>query len=381
MKSDAGGKFMRKTVKNELAIVSGLVALACVLARRRKTAAIMAGFSVGLCLTEGKKPFSWDGKSVFITGGSRGLGLALAREFLLQGAKVTLAARKFEELARARKILSAEYPAGEVCTVICDVTKKNELAIALKESINTFGVLDAVVNNAGAIGVGPLESMTRADFEAQMKLHLYAVIEATDLVRPYFKRRGGGRIINICSLGGKSAVPHMLPYNASKFALAGYSQGAAIELHHDNITVTTVYPALMRTGSPIQAVFKGDHDKEFAWFDFADNFPLLSMAPAVAAKKILKASSIGDSELVLSSVGKLRVLSGVLFPELVNGVMVLLGSLMPKGQSGVRRTGYQSRTHFESSFLTKPMKSRAREAELKNNQFPSDDAEFNLGLR
>lgn len=371
---------MRKTVKNELAIVSGLGALACLLARRPKTAAVMAGFSAGLCLTAGTKPFSWDGKSVFITGGSRGLGLALAREFLSQGAKVAIASRKFDELARAREILLNEYPGAEVCTVICDVTKKNELTIALKESIDAFGVLDAIVNNAGAISVGPLESMTRADFEAQMKLHLYAVIEATDLVRPYFKRRGGGRIINICSLGGKSAVPHMLPYNASKFALAGYSQGAAVELHQDNVAVTTVYPALMRTGSPIQAVFKGDHEKEFAWFDFADNFPFLSMAPATAAKKILNASSIGDTELVLSSIGKLRVLSGALFPELVNALMVFMDSLMPKGQSGVRQTGYQSRTHFETSLLTKPMKSRAREAELKNNQFPSDDAEFNLGL-
>lgn len=371
---------MKRTLKNELAIISGLGAMGCLLLRKPKAAALMGGFSAGLCLTAGTKAFEWADKSVFITGGSRGLGLALAKQLVAHGAKVTLAARKFDELARAREILLNEYPAAEVCTVICDVTKKNELAIAMKEAISAFGVLDVIVNNAGSISVGPLDSMTRVDFEAQMKLHLYAAVESTDIIRPYFKRRGGGRIINICSLGGKSAVPHMLPYNASKFALAGYSQGAGIELSQENITVTTVYPTLMQTGSPIQAVFKGDHEKEFAWFDFADNLPLLSMRPETAAKKILRAASLGDAELVISPVGKLRVLGGALFPELVNAVMVFIGSLMPKGQSGVRQTGYQSRGHFENSLLTKPMKHRARQAELKNNQYPSEDAEFNLGL-
>jgi short-subunit dehydrogenase len=206
------------------------------------------------------------------------------------------------------------------------------------------------------------------------------VIEATELIAPHFKQRGGGRIINICSLGGRSAVPHMLPYNASKFALAGYSQGAAIELEKDDILVTTVYPALMQTGSPIQAVFKGEHEKEFAWFEAADNFPGLSMSPDTAARKILHASSVGSTELVLSIVGKARVVAGALFPEVVHFVMTLLSRLMPAGNSEMRRTGYQSRAHFEKSILTRPFMMRARAAEVRYNQSPSEDAEFNMGL-
>lgn len=371
---------MKKTLKKEIAIISGVGALVCMLARRPKPAAVLAGFAAGVCLVPGTRPFIWRGKSVFITGGSRGLGLALARRLVSEGAKVTLVARKFEELNRARHLLLNEFPNADVGTVVCDVTRKDQLAIAFNTALENFGVIDAVVNNAGAISVGPFESMTRADFEAQMKLHLYAVIESIQIVTPHFQQRGGGRIINICSLGGKAAVPHMLPYNASKFALAGFSQGAAVELAKENIIVTTVYPALMQTGSPIQAVFKGDHEKEFAWFDAADNMPLLSMPPEMAAEKILAASAAGDSELVLSPLGKLRVLGSALVPELMNVLMIGLAKLMPKGQSGVRQTGAQSRALFDKSILTWPLKGRAQRAQEAHNQFPSDDAEFNMGL-
>ncbi|MBL7545253.1 MAG: SDR family oxidoreductase [Bdellovibrionaceae bacterium] len=371
---------MDKSLKNEIATVTGILALAYLKSRRYKAAALLGGLATGMYLTSSTRPFQWEGKSILITGGSRGLGLALARQLVSQGAKVTLVARKFEELARARTMLITEFPWAEVCTVMADVTRKDQLSNAITEAISAFGVLDGMINNAGAISVGPLESMTRADFEAQMKLHLYAVIEATEMIRSYFKQRGGGRIINICSLGGKSAVPHMLPYNASKFALAGFSQGSAIELAKDGIKVTTVYPALMRTGSPIQAVFKGDHEKEFAWFETADSIPGLSMEVDKAARKILIGAANGDSEVVLSPIGKLRVIGGALFPELIHSFMVMINTLMPKGQSGVRQTGYQSRKLFENSILTRPFRQVARKAEARNNQHPSHDAEFNLGL-
>ena len=88
------------------------------------------------------------------------------------------------------------------------------------------------------------------------------------------KRRGGGRIINIASIGGKIAVPHLLPYVASKFALVGLSEGLRAELARDRIYVTTVSPGLMRTGSHLNALFKGQHKKEFALFSVANASPL-----------------------------------------------------------------------------------------------------------
>lgn len=371
---------MRKSLKNELSILSAVAGINCLIGKRYRTATLFGGIAAGMFLTSSSQRFTWKGKSVLITGGSRGLGLALARNLLNEGARVSLIARKFEELAKARQMLLNQYPNAEICTIICDVTKKDQLSRAIHETIDAFGVVDAIINNAGSITVGPLESMTKVDFEAQMKLHLYSVIDAVELLRPYFRERGGGRIINICSLGGKTAVPHMIPYNASKFALAGFSQGAAIELANENIKVTTVYPALMRTGSPIQAVFKGEHQKEFAWFEIADNIPGLSMSADVAAKKIIEASAEGKTELVLSVLGRLRVLSGALFPELVNSIMVMIGSWMPKGNSGVRQTGHQSRYLFDKWILTRPFRVIARNAEEKNNQTPGNDAEFNMGI-
>lgn len=371
---------MRKALKKELSIVCGLGAFACWIAGVKKPAAILTGLTAGLMLSPEANPFQWEGKSVLITGGSRGLGLGIAREAVAKKAKVTLVARKFEELASARQILINEYPYAEVCTVIADVTQKDQLENAFQEAKKAFGVIDVVVNNAGAISVGPFESTTLSDFEAQMKLHLYAVIESTQLILPHFLTRGGGRIINICSLGGRVAVPHMLPYDASKFALAGFSQGVSSELARQNIIVTTVYPTLMKTGSAIQAVFKGDHEKEFAWFEAADNFPGVSMSVKSAAQKILQACADGDSELVPSILGRARILGSALLPEMMNATMEILANLMPRGQSGVRQTGHQSRALFDSSLLMSPLKKTVQEAEKDNNQTPSTDAEFNLGL-
>ncbi len=371
---------MRKALKKELSIVCGLGAFACWLTGLKKPAAILTGLSAGLTLAPREQEYQWKGKSDLITGGSRGLGRGIAREAVSQGAKVTLVARKFEELANARQILISEYPYAEVCTVIADVTHKDQLENAFQEAKNAFGIIDVIVNNAGAISVGPFESTTLSDFEAQMKLHLYAVIESTQLILPHFLLRGGGRIINICSLGGRVAVPHMLPYDASKFALAGFSQGVATELARQNIIVTTVYPTLMKTGSPIQAVFKGDHEKEFAWFEAADNFPGITMSVASAAKKILQASADGDSELVPSILGRARILGSAVLPEIMNATMEIMANLMPRGQSGVRQTGHQSRALFDSSIVTRPLKGIAKRAQEDNNQTPSTDAEFNMGL-
>lgn len=370
---------MRKSLKKELSLVCGIGAFVCGLVRLRKSAALLSGLSAGLLFAP-TEVFEWEGKSALITGGSRGLGLAIARAMINKGVKVTLVARKPEELENAREMLLGEFPEAQICTVICDVTKKEDLQKAIDDALEAFGMVDVVVNNAGAITVGPFESMTVSDFEAQMKLHLYAVVQSTQLVLPHFRERGGGRIINICSLGGRVAVPHMSAYDASKFALAGFSQGVASELARQNIIVTTVYPTLMKTGSAIQAVFKGDHEKEFAWFESVDNLPGISMSAATVAKKILNASANGDSELIPSIFGRARILGSALLPELMNATMVFLANRLPKGQSGVRQTGHQSRSLFDRLLLTRPLKSVARKAEKENNQMASTDAEFNLGV-
>src|SRR5206468_5445072 len=199
------------------------------------------------------------GRVVVISGGSRGLGLVLARYVCARGGgNVALIARDPEELARAKADLA---PHGSVVlTIECDLLDAEQIRPAVRRIIDRFGKIDILINNAGIIEVGPLEHMTPEDFERAMQLHFWAPFELISRVVPEMRIWGGGRIVNISSIGGKVAVPHLAPYSASKFALTGFSDAIRAELARDNIHVTTVAPGMMRTGSHVNARFKGKHD-------------------------------------------------------------------------------------------------------------------------
>jgi NAD(P)-dependent dehydrogenase (short-subunit alcohol dehydrogenase family) len=221
-----------------------------------------------------RRSCSFNGRTVVITGGSRGLGLVLAREFAREGARLVLLARDEAELERAKADLKARG-AGAVRVVPCDVRAREEVSVAIQCVVDEFRRIDVLVNNAGVMQVGPLEHMTIADFEEAMAVHFYGPLFASLAVIPHMRRWGGGRIVNIASIGGKIAMPHLVPYSASKFALVGLSEGLRSELRRHNIHVTTVCPGLMRTGSAPNASFKGRHRDE--WFSIADSLPVASL--------------------------------------------------------------------------------------------------------
>lgn len=370
---------MRKQVKKELLALCGLAALALYATRNRRTA-LLPIFAGGMLLAQKNKTDDFNGHAVVITGGSRGLGFALAREFALQGANIALFARDREELKKAEDQLQC-LEKGIAVGIVCDVTDDAQLRAAIDEAAARLGGIDLLINNAGAITVGPWETMEQKDFEAQMKLHLYAVIHATRFALPYLRTsRSGKRIVNICSMGGRMAVPHMLAYDTSKFALSGFSQGVAAELAPEGISVTTVYPAMMRTGSPIQAVFKGDHEREFAWFQTADILPGLSVSAGAVAKQIVEAARERRWELTPSMPAKIRMAAATLFPELMGWTMSLLSRAMPDGKSKEYKTGEQSRGLFDRSIWTRPLVNRAHEPEKELNQEPHASAEKNMGL-
>ncbi|MBC7743273.1 MAG: SDR family oxidoreductase [Bdellovibrionaceae bacterium] len=369
---------MNKHAKNEIMLLLGIGALTALALRRYKWAEGLAWSAAALHVSKDKKPKSFRGQSVVITGGSRGLGLALAKRLVSEGAIVHLFARDEAELMKAQEILTARGRSELVNLIVCDVTNPEQLSGAIRQVCKHSGRIDMLINNAGAILVGPFDSMTQADFEAQMNLHLYANISATKEVLPIFRRQRSGQIVNICSMGGKVAVPHMLPYDTSKFALAGFSQGLTAELAKENIAVTTVYPATMRTGSPIQAVFKGNAEKEFSWFANADVMPGLSIAADDAAEKILQAARDRRTELIPSSLGRLRIIAGALFPEIMMTGMGLINRLLPSGNSFMYRTGAQSETNH--SYLLKSFQATAKQAEKDFNQSKKTDPQFNLGL-
>src|SRR5205823_2431093 len=142
---------------------------------------------------------------------------------------------------------------AEILTVTCDVTRPESIDAAIAQTLTRFGRIDVLVNNAGAIQVGPMDAMTVEDFQPAMAIHFWAPLFTTLSVLPHMRRQGSGSIVNIASIGGKIGLPHLVPYSASKFALVGLSDALRSELRRENIYVTTVYPGLMRTGSHVNA--------------------------------------------------------------------------------------------------------------------------------
>ena len=306
-------------------------------------------------------------KVVLITGGSRGLGLVLARHICAQGGNVAIIARDPDELARAKTDLVPR--GGKVLTVECDLLDAGQTQLAVRKIIDRFGKIDVLINNAGIIEVGPLEHMTPEDFDRAMRLHFWAPFELISQIVPEMRIWGGGRIVNISSIGGKIAMPHMAPYSASKFALTGLSDALRAELARDNIYVTTVAPGMMRTGSHVNAKFKGKHDSEFAWFAASAGAPLLSMNANRAARKILAACRRGQPSLILTFAARLQVVANALFPNLTGYAMQLANWFLPES-SGAE--GNPSRCGYEVHHLIPDWLTRAADkATAHNNETKS----------
>ena len=286
--------------------------------------------------------YSLRDRVVVITGGSRGLGLVLARRICSQGGKVALIARDRDELARAKADVAAR--GGHVLIVQCDLLDNDQIQVAVRHIIDVFGRIDVLINNAGIIEVGPLEHLTQEDFQRAMRLHFWASYELISQIVPEMRVWGGGRIVNISSIGGKVAVPHLASYCASKFALTGFSDAIRAELARDNIYVTTVAPGLMRTGSHVNAKFKGQHDVEFSWFSASAGAPLISMNADRAARKILAACRRGQPSLTLTFAARSAVAGNAFFPNLTGYVMKLVNRFLPEagGEEGNKsRAGAQ----------------------------------------
>ena len=311
------------------------------------------GMAAAIRLARLRRKYSFAGKTVLITGGSRGLGLVLARQFFGQGAKVALLARDEAELQRAEADLRAR--GGEVLGLQCDVGDQQQVQRAIARIVDRFGALDVLVNNAGIIQVGPFEHMELRDFEQAMAVHFFGPLYTILAALPHLQRQGGGRIINIASIGGKIALPHLLPYSASKFALVGLSDGLRSELRRRNIYVTTVCPGLMRTGSPRNAQFKGRHRREYAWFAISDSLPLLSISAERAARKILEAARYGSARAVLGMQAEAAVLASELFPGVTADLLACINTLLPSADSSRGRETYagaESQSACAPSVLT-----------------------------
>ena len=311
-----------------------------------------------------RREYDFRGKVVLITGGSRGLGLVMARQFGDEGAQVAICARDDEELERARMDLSER--GVDVYATACDLRDRDQVNAMVNRVNAHFGRVDVLVNNASILAVGPLDEMTLEDFEEAMNSNFWSGVYTTLAVLPQMRGRREGRIANISSIGGRIAVPHLLPYSASKFAMVGFSRGLRSELLNDGVVVTTIVPGLMRTGSPRNASFKGQHKLEYAWFKISDSLPVASMSAEQAARQIIEAVRRGQVELTLTGPAKLAVRFDVLFPEISGDLLAVMNRMLP-GPGGIGQAtakGLESESPATSGMLT-GMTDRAAE---RNNQ-------------
>jgi NAD(P)-dependent dehydrogenase (short-subunit alcohol dehydrogenase family) len=184
-------------------------------------------------------------KIALITGGTKGIGYAIAESLLRAGARVFICARDEREIERALESLAAH---GEARGAVCDVRSESDVKRVLEECERVFGGLDLLVNNAG-IGINgkTVEEMSPDEFRQTLETNLFGVFYTCHFAIPILKKRGGGYIVNISSLAGQNPHPGMAAYNASKFGLNGFSEALMQEVRQDNIKVSYICPGSVNT--------------------------------------------------------------------------------------------------------------------------------------
>ncbi len=312
---------------------------------------VVAG-TIGQRLWREAHAMELDGRVALITGASRGLGFALAQELARHGTRLAICGRDDDSLEGARDALAND--SAQVLAIPCNVSDRMQVEYLVEQVLAQYGRIDVLINNASIITVGPLETMILEDFEQAMEINFWGGVYATLAVLPHMLGRGDGRIVNITSIGGKVSVPHLLPYSCAKFAMVGFSEGLRAELARSGIGVVTVVPGLMRTGSAVNASFKGQHQAEYTWFALGDSLPLTAMSAGRAARQIVAATRRGDAEVVLSPQAKLLALAHGIAPGLVAEALGVVNRLLPRpggiGQDAL--TGGESETALTASFLT-----------------------------
>lgn len=334
------------------------------------TVASVAGVALARLLMHKHRSIDLDHKVTLITGGSRGLGLEMARLMVKEGARVAICARDKNELKHAKQDLdelAATYGGNGVYIVVCDVTNHEQVKNMLKQIKKHFGPIEILINNAGVIQIAPAEEMEKLEYEEAMNLHFWAPFNLIEAVLPDMKKKKEGRIVNIASLAGKVSVPHLAPYTASKHALVGLSESLHAEMQQYNIYITTVCPGLMRTGSLRQMIHKGQHEKEHALAHILASQPLTSMDSKTAAESIVSACKRGETSLIMPLQAKLLTAANGLFPGLIADVMGLVNRLLP-GPGGIgklRAKGYESVSNLIPSLLTAVTEKAAQ----RNNEY------------
>lgn len=226
----------------------------------------------------------FEGKAAVVTGGTKGIGFAIAERLIQSGAGVVICGRGRDDVQNAAERL---LKIGKAEAVSCDVRDPDHVRALIEHCAEVFGGVDIVVNNAGIGYFGKtVEELSPEEFRQTLETNLFGVYYACHFAIPYIKKRGGGYIINISSLAGQNPHPRMAAYNASKYALNGFSEALMQEVRQDNIKVSYICPGSVNTA------FGGDSPgSDKAWqlqpADIADVvIGLLKMDPRALPSKV-----------------------------------------------------------------------------------------------
>ena len=185
------------------------------------------------------------GKVALITGASKGLGRAIAEEFTTEGAHVSICARGKEDLEKAAAGLRQQ--GITVVATQADVTKLEDVQHVIDETIKQLGRIDILVNNAGEAWVGHTVNTTDEEWRYCMEVNLHSAVRFTRGVVPQMRKEGGGRIINMSTVSGRTPAPILPDYNSAKAAMLAFSKTISFELAPDNILVNSVCPAFIHS--------------------------------------------------------------------------------------------------------------------------------------
>jgi short-subunit dehydrogenase len=186
---------------------------------------------------------------VVITGASSGIGWHTAETLAREGATLVLAARRKEKLEELAAHLRDEHRV-DVVTVPTDVRRMEDVRHMIKETIDRFGRIDVLVNNAGILQMAPFDRMTVETMRDVFETNFWSLVHAIRAVVPQMEKQGKGHIINVGSGVSRRGLPFMGAYTASKFALAGLTESIRVELHAKGIRFTSVYPGGVDTPMP-----------------------------------------------------------------------------------------------------------------------------------
>jgi short-subunit dehydrogenase len=250
-------------------------------------------------------------KVVLITGASEGVGAALAAEFAACGAKLSLVARNEEGLRRVGGSFGALVTAG-------DITVEPTRRQAVENTIERYGAIDILINNAGIGMYQPSWQMELDDARYLMELNFFAPLALTQLVVPHMRQRHSGMIVNVGSIAGKVVLPWLTIYSVTKFALGALTEGQRMELRRDGVQTMMVCPGYIKTR--FQQNVRGAGT--------APDKVLAARARAITAEQCAAAIRRGverDARTVVTPrIGWLLVLAMRLFPALVEAKMAAL---------------------------------------------------------